>query len=184
MSIGSREKEVFDIAKQIAREEGLSSLTIRRLAEESNISVGSVYNLFETKDNLILKLIENYWTSSLDRIFKESENSSGDFIFRLNQLYISFKSASEEFHEDWIKDLVGAHMSNPDIVHMSNKYKKLVEFRIKELLEEDKNISKKFDKDLTSEKLVGFIFENMMILLRDNKEDLDFLKIILEKILS
>lgn len=180
MSVNLRKDEIFNIAKEIAIEEGLSKLTIRTLAKKSNISVGSIYNIFGTKDQLILELIESYWENSLRNIIEESKEAKGDFIYKLNSLYISFKTASEEFHKDWIKDLINVHMANPDIVNMSNKYKELIEIRIRELINEDENINRNFN----IEEFSDFIFENIMIQLRKNSKDIGFLEKILIKALK
>ncbi len=184
MTINLRKEEVFEIAKNIAINEGLSKLTIRHLAEEANISIGTVYNLFGTKDKLILELIEYYWTDSLDNIIEESKTTHGDFVDRLNLLYISFKSVSEKFHKDWIKDVFNIHMANPDIVKMSSKYKKLIELQIEEFIKEDNSIKKQFNDRFTKDKFTDFIFENIMILLKKDSKDLGFFEIILRKILD
>lgn len=178
-----RKEEIFEISKRIAMEEGLSKLTIRNLASEAGISIGSVYNLFGTKDALVMELIEYYWSSSLLNIIAESKTSTGDFVDRLETLYISFKSASDKFHEDWIKDVFTIHMSNPDIVKMSDRYKKIIEERIEEFTKEETSLKDYFDDDFTMDELADFIFENMMLLLRKNSPDLGFFKIILRRII-
>lgn len=184
MSINDKKNEVFDIARDIAMKEGLSNLTIRRLARDSDISVGSIYNIFGTKDTLVMELIEDYWTRSLKMIMKDNALNNGDIIDRLEHLYKSFKSASNQFHDDWIKDMVGMNMSNPEILHRSNKYKSIMEDRIKELILSDKKLENIFDEDFNENGLAEFIFENLMILLRNQKEDLGFFKIVLKRLLE
>ena len=183
MSVENRKKEVFNIAKSIAKDEGLSQLTIRRLAEESNISIGSVYNLFETKDKLIMDLIEDYWAESINEIMEKSKYSQGNFIDKLNILYINFAAITKEFHKDWIKDLVGIHMANPDVLFMSSHYKNKIEDIIEILLLEDESISISLNNGMNTKDLAGFIFDNIMLLLQENKKDLGFLEIVLNLVL-
>lgn len=178
-----RKIHILKIAKGIAYKEGLSKLTIRRIAKDANISIGSVYNIVGTKDELIFHLIEDYWENSLQKIIDQAEYSSKNFLDKLEELYVKIKSITKEFHKDWIKDLVGMHMANPEVVGISNKYKKDIEIRIKEILLEDSLIEEKFNENYCTDDLASFIFKNIMILLENDENDLGILKIILEKAL-
>lgn len=181
MSINDKRDGVFAIARKIAREEGLSQLTIRRLAVDSDISVGSIYNLFGTKDDLIMELIEDYWVSSIKKIMSDRKNTGHSFIDQIEYLYKSFKSTSSEFHDDWIKDMVGMNMANPNILEKSNKYKSIMEIRIEEIISEDETLEPIFNDEFNSKDMAEFIFENLMILLRNEQEDLGFFRLVLER---
>ena len=54
--------ELLAAAKHIVYQEGLDQLNIRRLAKECGIALGSVYNYFPSKSDLIFGVIEDFWT--------------------------------------------------------------------------------------------------------------------------
>lgn len=180
MPLELRKDEIFQIAKNIIVSDGSSSLTIRRLAKEANISVGSVYNIFGTKDDLLLLLIKDYWSTALEQIIKESKNNENT-ITKLELLYKGFKKATEVFHTDWLHDLMSASMTNPKILEISTYYKKEIEKTIQEILNEDSHVR---ENSLSSEALADFIFENMIILLKKQAKELGFFKLVLEKIIN
>lgn len=183
MFLRERRQEVFELARELARKEGLSALTMRRLAEEADISVGSIYNMFGTKDDLIMDLIENYWTSSLADIMGDNRLEEGSFIERLDYLYLGFREVSSSFHEDWIRDMAGLNMTNPQVLEKSNKYRGLMAGKIEAMLLQDLdggNLREDFDLG----ELASFIFENIMTLLRNDEEDLGFFRQVLEKLLD
>lgn len=184
MLTDEKKLEVFKIARDIATKEGLSSLTIRRLSKESDISVGSIYNLFGTKDNLIMELIEDYWISSLREIMADEKLNEGSFIERLEYLYINFKKTSSDFHDDWIRDMVGMNMSNPHVLEKSNKYKGIMEDKIREMILEDEDVKSALDPEFNLDELASFVFENIMILLSNDEDTLGFFALVLERALE
>lgn len=54
-------EELLKTAKAIVFEEGMDKLNIRRLAQQSGVSVGSVYNYFASKSDLMLAVLEEFW---------------------------------------------------------------------------------------------------------------------------
>lgn len=75
-------------AKIIASRFGLQNLNIRQLAEACKISVGTVYNYFPSKDDLLVETIEAIWLDVLyDTIQTLSED---DFLRNIEDLYKSF----------------------------------------------------------------------------------------------
>jgi AcrR family transcriptional regulator len=69
---GLRRQKIFDdalvAATAIAREEGLAGLTARRIAGEIGCSVGTLYNVFDNLDTLILYLNGTTLDALYDRL--------------------------------------------------------------------------------------------------------------------
>lgn len=61
------------------------------------------------------------------------------------------------------------HMANPEVLVISNKYKKDIEIRIKEILLEDSLIEEQFNENWCADDLASFIFKNIMILLENDE---------------
>ena len=52
---------ILETSRRIIREEGLARLSIRSVAAACGVSVGSIYNYFESKSELAAAAIERVW---------------------------------------------------------------------------------------------------------------------------
>lgn len=102
----SDKNKLLEIAGNIVSSEGFESLNMRRIAKEADISIGSVYNILQSKDHLIMLLINAYWEESIGNMSALRPNGSHSFLDNLDELYTEFKAITNEFHKNWIKDLV------------------------------------------------------------------------------
>ena len=82
---------ILGAAREIAEEEGLSGLTARRIADRIGYAPGTIYNLFENLDDLILQVRGE----TLDAIFvylsaDASEGEPVDVLLSIANRYIAF----------------------------------------------------------------------------------------------
>lgn len=180
--MNQRKEDVLLIAYNLVEKDGFDHLTMRRLAKEAGISIGSVYNLFESKDQLTMFVIQRYWTAAINNIVSESENDNRSFIKKLEYLYTQFQSVTKEFHQDWLQDLVKIQMSNPQVAEMSSYYKMALEKHIQQMIVDDSSLHAQLDQELTAQRLAAFIFDNMMLQLQQDAPTLGTLKIVLVKL--
>lgn len=183
-SIYERREEIFQIAKDMAMEKGLFKLTVRDLAKEADISIGSVYNLFATKDNLILLLIEDYWDASIKTIMPHEKISNNGFIENLELLYKNLFIISSKFHRDFIKDMVGLDMNNRSASYTMKKYKDIIKDQILILIEEDKEVLQSLDDQFNKNDLSEFLLEQFMNLIKKRSSNLGFTKVWLNRLLK
>jgi AcrR family transcriptional regulator len=80
-----RRKILLDCARRIECEEGVDAVSIRRLASEANVAVGTVYNYFESKQSVLLELTEEYWGNILRAM--QSVVTASRFSGQLRQIY-------------------------------------------------------------------------------------------------
>lgn len=52
-------KDILNASRMLLQKQGWAALNIRTVAKECNISVGSVYNYFQNKSDLIASIIVN-----------------------------------------------------------------------------------------------------------------------------
>ena len=52
---------LLEAAREIARRDGLGHISIRRTAAMCGVSVGTVYNYYPAKADLVLAVIEDFW---------------------------------------------------------------------------------------------------------------------------
>ena len=67
-------EEILEACKAIVAEKGLGALNMRAVAKRCDIALGSVYNYFGSKDELIIAAVESVWQSIFGR---ESHYSPG-----------------------------------------------------------------------------------------------------------
>ncbi len=65
-----RKDEILDTFEKMVAQYGLDKITMRDIAEEVGISVGSIYLDFANKEAL-LEAIENRWTEHVDQVYDE-----------------------------------------------------------------------------------------------------------------
>jgi AcrR family transcriptional regulator len=54
----ARRNQILDAATKVFAEKGFQKATTREIAEAAEISEGTIYNYFETKDDLLLGLLD------------------------------------------------------------------------------------------------------------------------------
>ena len=52
---------LLEAAREIARRDGLGHISIRRTAAMCGVSIGTVYNYYPAKADLVLAVIEDFW---------------------------------------------------------------------------------------------------------------------------
>lgn len=68
------QEEILKVSRKIILEKGIKSLSMRQVASECNVALGSIYNYFPSKADLISTAIESIWAE----IF-EPFNNAEDF---------------------------------------------------------------------------------------------------------
>lgn len=101
-------------AKNIVVEEGFEKLTIRKVAKNADISIGTVYNYFPTKRDLTVQLMEDYWSSYLC-VIDEIDQQQPEFYKKMLQIYQQLEIFVKTFKEVWIKNESGNHHDEPFI---------------------------------------------------------------------
>jgi AcrR family transcriptional regulator len=101
-------------AKNIVLDEGFEQLTIRKVAKNADISIGTIYNYFPTKRDLTIQLMEDYWGSYLC-VIDEIDQEQPDFYKKMLQIYQQLDLFVKTFQEVWIKNASGSHPDEPFI---------------------------------------------------------------------
>lgn len=76
-------KEILKISREIVRKQGFTAINIRTVAAACGMSVGSIYNYFNSKSDLVSAVIESVWGD----IFHHWEDA---FIFKDTEVCISW----------------------------------------------------------------------------------------------
>ncbi len=87
----SKEKLLLT-SQDILLKEGIKGLSIRNIAKEANVSVGSIYKYFSTKLDILIELESNYWNAIISKV-NDNENLSFEETVELEyRLFLEEKS--------------------------------------------------------------------------------------------
>lgn len=98
---------IMNNAKDIVLKEGYSKLNMRTLAKCCGIALGTIYNYYPTKKDLIVEMMEDYWEKYFLRlnVILESEDN---FYVKLTNIYEILSKFITMFKQIWLK---------PDLYH-------------------------------------------------------------------
>ena len=74
--VEERKNQILAAASSIFGEKGYQRATTREIAERANLSEGLIYSYFESKDHLLLAILEKLASSGFDEILTDTEDSS------------------------------------------------------------------------------------------------------------
>ncbi|GMQ58777.1 hypothetical protein AN1V17_31730 [Vallitalea sediminicola] len=168
-------EEILTAAKEIALKEGISAINIRSVALKCNISIGTVYNSFATKNDLLFSVVEDFWENAFIDI-NNCLTTHRNFIEKIEDIYNNLFLYLNQFQENWIEQL--------SLLKSCEKCfgrKKEHDFFIKvqtmlvRMLSEEKTIKSNIWTDtFTKERLAEFIFNCMLDMLRRKEKDIQF----------
>lgn len=88
-------KDILNASRMLLQKQGWAALNIRTVAKECNISVGSIYNYFQNKSDLIASTVESIWHNIFH--FPESSSAFNDFIECVEWIFDSLKKGEETY---------------------------------------------------------------------------------------
>ena len=181
MSI-SKEK-ILVISREIVAEEGLNSLSIRKLAARCDLAVGSIYNYFPSKDDLLIETIESVW----EDIFKiEDKNQEfDDFIKYLDHVLDHLITGIKKYPNFFNIHSLSFKSKNKD------KAKSYMDFYLEKLktemiciLNRDEKIKEEAFNDIFSkDDLIKYILTTSICFIVDKNYDKDLFLKVIEKII-
>lgn len=97
-------QQILDAAYELADSEGLGALSVRGLATFCGISVGSVYNYFPTKADLVSDVIGRFWRQALPHdIFDVQAGET--FISFSERLFARLSVSFTVFRKTWLAQM-------------------------------------------------------------------------------
>ena len=93
-AVTSREA-ILTTSRQLIQTEGWPSVNIRRVAAACGVSVGSIYNYFNSKSDLTAAVIESIWHDIFHVPGQAAE--SADFLESVRQIFENIKTGIEKY---------------------------------------------------------------------------------------
>lgn len=154
-------REILDNSLEILKENGYKEFNIRKVASVCGISVGTIYNYFPSKENILTQLMVNFWDSFINEIDKIMVLDC-DFYRKLEKVFIELDGYTKEFMDLYVnRIMLGSRKIGKESENKENEYMGIFAERIKKCIDTEKkngNISPLIESEIASK----FILSNMM----------------------
>ena len=176
-------ERILKESRDLVANEGLDALSIRKLAKKCNVAVGTIYNNFSSKDDLMISTIESVW----EDIFRIEDHDQGadDFLKYLSDIFTHLSLGIEKYPNFFtIHSLSFKSQSIGKAKDSMATYIEKLRENLIYILDKDPNIKKDaFDNDFTKDDLVEFIISTSLCFIVDKNYNKDLLLKIVEKTL-
>lgn len=179
-TVTSRE-QLLAAAKEIAYGQGLSQVNIRAVASKCGVAVGSIYNYFPTKADLIAAVIEDFWRQAAH--MESCLPTSGEpFPAYVGRLYGELRRNLSAFQSGWLAQIaaLGAEERQKGRA-LEEKCFEHIKHGLLHALDAASSPLLASESDRTA--FVDFVFCNLLLLLRRGDEDCGYFQHILERLL-
>lgn len=110
---GIGREAIAEAAYALAEERGLAGLDIRGVAEACGVSVGTIYNHFPTKDDLLVEVIGTFWQRAFhEDLYRIVEGERFDVF--VSRVYAAMCSALAAFRSDWLPQISALSIQGRD----------------------------------------------------------------------
>jgi|GEM_PF-592450 len=93
-------QSILQTAKNTLLSEGYDSLSLRGVARQCNIAVGTIYNYFPSKINLIVAIMLEDWTELTNKIQISSANAESAET-GIKDIFINLREFALKYQEVW-----------------------------------------------------------------------------------
>lgn len=174
---------ILTVCRELVRENGLKSLNMRSVADKCNISVGSIYNYFPSKDDLMTAVVENIWQT----IFHTGplQIHTDSFTEYVRHLFLHVGRETRKYPDFFTSHAVNFSGSRrPSARGLMEEYFVHMEQNLLDVLNHDTLVrADRFTSAFSSEEFVSFTLSNLVSLWNSQQEDCAFLLEILRRIL-
>lgn len=166
------EKEaIVDVAYAIAQADGLKAVNIRSVATACGVAVGSIYNYFPTKDDLVAAVVERFFGDAFFENFCHP-SADEDFLAYCERLFASMQETLSRFRGDWLAQIQSMGTGARDAAKKLEA-DRLVHVRqgLEHVLIADKNVRPDALSDgLDAPALCSFVLQSMLGALRSGDD--------------
>ncbi len=181
-TITSREA-ILSAGKEIIAQSGIQGLNIRDVAHKCGISVGSVYNYFPSKSDLIVATIDEVWMEIMYDF--QGCISQYNFVENVLSLFNSIQKGSQKYPSFFIAHSMSIEkLDKSKGKELMSQYFINIKSELLESIHQDQDIRKEaFSDQFSKEDFIDFVFSNIITLLMKEANSCDFLLEIVKRII-
>ncbi len=157
-------QQLLDAAYDIASNQGLDQVTIRNVAKACDVSVGSIYNYYATKADLVTGVVERFWSRAIPEELMHAREKEG-FVDFLERFSFGMKDVFADFKSNWLIQLAALDRKTIDTgLRLEERYFDHIRKGLKRVLDDDTRIDASFFPDDAARiALVDFAWESILI---------------------
>lgn len=167
-------EDIMAVTRQMIKESGYSELNIRNIAARCGVAVGTVYNYFSSKDEIITEILLTEWNLMLRRIDQSSRTTAYSPVEMLEVIYNELNSFMINVHGKWFQTIQLENTENVTVSKLTEK-KKLLKDQISEKVLAVINSGK--DKKLNSQEVKDICDVISRLLISYSNENANFMKL-------
>jgi AcrR family transcriptional regulator len=177
------QEAILSVGKEVVLEFGLQGLNIRDVARRCGVSVGSIYNYFPTKSDLIIATIESIWKDIMHD-YKDCE-AQHSFVDNIQSLFFNIQKGTINYPSFFSAHSMSVATIDKEKGRESmDKYFSHVKKGLLVTINTDSRVkSDAFSPDFTKEDFINFVFSNLITLLVEQANSCDFLLQVIRRII-
>ena len=181
-SVTSRDA-ILSVSRQFITQNGFGSVNMRAIAAACGVSVGSVYNYFPSKGDLICAVVESVWHDIFHLSGQSSQFSS--FPDCVKWLFDSIRQGCEEYPAFFtLHSLSFSSSEKQKGREMMERSFAHIRASMLRVLQNDPNVRKDaFDGELGREEFVQMVFTLITTALLEDKQDCRALLVLVRRYL-
>lgn len=178
---------ILAAAYRQAQRDGIGSLSIRGIATECGVAIGSIYNHFPDKASLVTEVISRFWEHAA-----RGDEGRSCFRYRPGQNLVAFckqvasglEDALAEFRSDWLAEISSLDARTLQHGHAAERECfRHIEQGFQIAIVRDPSIDPRAIEAIGAENLAHFIWGNMLQSLKDGDSECTTLTTILRRAL-
>lgn len=163
-------EDILSVSKEIVADKGLQAINMRNVAKQCGVAVGSVYNYFPSKNDLMIETIDAIWKEIIQSI--SDCNPSSGFLENIENLFNAVKSGGEKYPLFFsIHSMSIAKSGKNKGRETMNQYFESIKSDLLLSLMEDQRVKEDFfSEKCTQHDFIEFVFSNLISLLIQEQE--------------
>ena len=184
MNTGVTSKEaIMQVCRQIVAAKGLPALNMRLVADECHIALGTLYNYYSDKNELLIATVESIWKD----IFHTDQKCENSFSFPeyVEYIFECIQKGAKEYPNFFSAHSIGiANSRKGEAKSTMEHYFAHMKKGMLEILEADSAVDKKaFNESFTESEFIDFVLDNIVLLLMQGKTSCSALVKIIQRVL-
>ncbi|MEY8295844.1 MAG: TetR/AcrR family transcriptional regulator [Emergencia timonensis] len=164
------EEAILQTCRQMVSEEGIQAINMRAVARRCDVALGSLYNYFSSKEELVTSTIESVWRD----IFHTEGKCRTDMPFPdyVNWIYKSVKKGTEQYPNFFTAHSISfASNGISRAKRMMEQYFSHMRAGLLQVLEDDKNVRRDaFSDTFTRSDFADFVQRSLLSALAEQKD--------------
>lgn len=163
---------ILDAAYARAKEDGVAALGVRTIANDCQVSVGTIYNYFPDKAELVTEVVGRFWRTAIERAnasLRASAPAAGDgeagapgVVDYCRSLYTSLTESLRSFKASWLREISSLDARTRQRTHAAEgACFKGIERQIEAVIDGDPRITTAAREQIDNHELAVYIWRAM-----------------------